>query len=73
MSTVREYALCDVRDEVKALLSQGAIGRQHRIYSLCAFFNYRDWLNIERILEANDFLLRDRVLDLVGQEHWIND
>lgn len=73
MSKVRQYALRDVKDEVKALVSQGLIGRQHRIYSLCAFFNYRDWLNIERLLEAHDFLLRDPVIDLIGKEVWVND
>ncbi len=73
MSKVRQYALCDVRDEVKALVSQGLIGRQHRIYSLCAFFSYRDWLHIERILEAHDFLLRDSVIELIGPEIWAND
>lgn len=73
MSKVREYSICDIRDEVQALVVQGVVGRKHRIYSLCSFFNYRDWLNIERILEANDFLLRDTVLDLIGQEIWLND
>lgn len=73
MSTVREYTLCDVRDEVQALVSQGSIGRQNRIYSLCPFFSHRDWFNIEKILEANDFLLRDTVVDLLGKEAWTND
>lgn len=73
MSAVREYTICNVRDEVQALVSRGAIGRHHRIYSLCTFFNYREWINIEKILEDNDFLLRDRVLDLLGQEAWVND
>lgn len=73
MSEVRQYGLCDVKDEVVALVSQGLIGRQHRIYSLCSFFNYRDWLSIEQILEAHDFLLRDPVIELIGKEVWAND
>ena len=73
MSEVRQYALCDVRDEVQALMSQGLIGRHSRIYALCTFFNYRDWLKIERILEDHDFLLRDPVVELIGKEVWLND
>jgi len=73
MSAIREYAICDVKDEVKALVAQGRVSRHHRIYSLCSFFCSRDWLEIERILEANDFLLRDTVLELIGREVWIND
>jgi hypothetical protein len=73
MSTVRQYDLCDVRDEVKALVAKGLIARHHCIYSVCRFFNHRDWLNIEKILEAHDYLLRDSVLDLLGKEIWAND
>ena len=73
MSTVRQYGLCDVRDEVKALVLQGLVGRHHRIYSLCSFFSDREWLSIEKILEAHDYFLRDTVVDLIGQEVWAND
>lgn len=73
MSKVRQYALCDVKDEVIALVAKGLVGRQNRIYSLCTFFSYRDWLHVERILEAHDFLLRDPVIELIGKEVWAND
>lgn len=73
MSTVRQYALCDVRDEVKALVAKGLVGRQHRIYALCSFFSDREWSHIEKILDANEYVLRDAVVDLIGQEVWSND
>jgi uncharacterized protein YqgQ len=73
MSIVRQYDLCEVKDEVKALVAKGLIARHHYIYSIYRFFNHRDWLNIERILEAHDYLLRDSVVDLLGQEVWAND
>ena len=73
MSTVRQYELCDVQDEVKALVTRGVINRKNRIYSLCTFFSYQEWLGIEKILDENDFLLRDPILDLIGPEVWLND
>jgi Domain of unknown function (DUF4327) len=54
-------------------VSRGLVGRQQRIYELSRHFSDRQWHNVEQLLAANNFLLRDRVIDLVGKESWMND
>jgi hypothetical protein len=73
MATVRQRSIRDVQDDVRALVERGSIGRHHRIYELCRHFNDRDWLKIEQLLGAHDYLLRDSVIDLIGKESWVND
>jgi Domain of unknown function (DUF4327) len=73
MPTVRELTIADVQDEVRALVTRGSIGRQQRIFELSRFFSDYRWQMIERLLETNDYLLRDRVIDLVGKEYWNGD
>lgn len=73
MLQLRQYSIQDIQDEVCALVSQGLVKRQNHIYELAKYFSYRQWPEIERLLEANDYLLRDRVIDLLGQETWVND
>ncbi|MGI0493263.1 DUF4327 family protein [Alkalinema pantanalense CENA528] len=73
MYTVRLYSIEDLRDEVKSLVDRGLVSRQHCIYELIKHFSDQEWLNIERVLEENEYLLRDRVIDLVGKESWVSD
>ncbi len=73
MPKVRQYSIHDVQDEVRALIDRGTVGRQYRIYELGKFFSDREWQTVEQLLEAHDYLLRDHVIDLVGQESWLND
>jgi hypothetical protein len=73
MPIVRQYSITDIQDKVRALITKGLVGRQQRIYELSKYFNDREWPKVERLLELNDYLLRDRVIDLVGKESWISD
>lgn len=73
MTQLRQYSICDIQDEVCALISRGSVGRQNRIYELSRYFGDRQWPKIERLLEENDYLLRDFVIDLVGKESWRSD
>ena len=73
MPTVRELTITDVQDEVRALVTRGSLGRQQLIFELSRFFNDYRWQMVERLLETNDYLLRDRVIDLVGKEYWSGD
>lgn len=68
-----QFSISMIQDEVRALVSQGVVDRHQRLYTLCKHFPLRDWLEIERVLEAHDYLLRDSVFDLMGREAWIND
>ncbi len=72
MTTVR-YSLDVIRDEVRQLVDNGLLQRQQPIYTLCQYIPAREWLEVERELELNDFLLRDRIIDLLSKEEWEED
>ncbi len=72
MTTVR-YSLEIIRDEARQLVEQGLLQRQQRIYHLCQYIPVSEWLEVERELELNDFLLRDPIIDLLGKEEWEDD
>lgn len=67
------YTIEAIRDEARQLLDCGSISRQQPIYVLCQHIPAREWVGIECELERCDYLLRDRIADLVGAEHWEND
>ncbi|EDZ94396.1 MAG: DUF4327 family protein [Limnospira sp. PMC 1291.21] len=71
--TTVQYSLDVIKDEVRNLLHKGMISRQQPIYTLCQYIPAREWACIEYELEAFNFLLRDRIGDLVGREKWDND
>jgi hypothetical protein len=73
MLKLQEYTLQDVQGEVQALIMRGAVGYQNHLYDLVEFFGYGEWRQIQRLLESNEYLLRDNIIDLVGRECWAND
>jgi hypothetical protein len=73
MPTVRPYSITDLKDEVRALVARGSVHRQYRIYELSNHFSDRKWHNLEQLLVEHEYLLRDRVIDLIGKESWLND
>jgi hypothetical protein len=73
MRTMYQYSITDIQDEVRDLIARGLVGRQQRIYELRRYFGDREWQSLERLLEADDYLLRDHIIDLVGKESWKND
>jgi hypothetical protein len=54
-------------------VEKGIISRQQPIYVLCQYIPAREWVCVECELERCDFLLRDRIADLIGSEEWDND
>jgi Domain of unknown function (DUF4327) len=73
MNTTVKYDLEVLREEARQLVKQGKIQRNDPIYALCKFIPGRDWVCLELELEENDFLLRDKIIDLLGSEDWNND
>jgi hypothetical protein len=43
------------------------------IYTLCQYIPAREWVWVECELEKCDYLLRDRIGDLLSKETWEND
>lgn len=67
------YSLDAIKDEVRELVMQKVISRHQSIYTLRRYIPSRDWHEIELELERNDFLSRDRIIDLIGREEWRED
>lgn len=67
------YSLNVIQDEARQLVQKGLVSRQQPIYILCQYIPAREWACIECELERCNFLLRDRIGDLMGYEEWTND
>lgn len=72
VSTI-QYSIEVIQDEARDLVRKGVVSRQQPIYTLCQHIPAREWACVEGELEKCDFLLRDRIGDLMGQERWEND
>ncbi len=68
-----QYSLDVIRDEARELVRKGLVSRQQPIYILCQYIPAREWACVECELERCNFLLRDRIGDLMGREEWGND
>ncbi|MGC9502309.1 DUF4327 family protein [Baaleninema sp.] len=73
LTTTARYTIAVIKDEASHLVQQGTVSRQQPIYTLCRYIPAREWASVETELENHDFLLRDRIGDLVGPETWEND
>ncbi|HEY9809505.1 MAG TPA: DUF4327 family protein [Halomicronema sp.] len=72
LSTI-QYSIDLIKTEARELVHKGVVSRQQPIYSLCQFIPAREWTYVEQELERCNFLLRDRIADLMGREEWDND
>ncbi|GAB4343674.1 MULTISPECIES: DUF4327 family protein [Leptodesmis] len=68
-----QYPLSIIKDEARQLVQKGLVSRNQPIYILCQYIPAREWACIETELERCNFLLRDRIGDLMGREDWEND
>jgi hypothetical protein len=68
-----QYSMGLIKDEARQLVQKGVVSRTQPIYVLCQYIPAREWACVECVLEDNDFLLRDRIADLLGREDWEND
>lgn len=62
-----------LKDEVRQLVESGIIDCRQPIYVLCQFIPAREWVEVERELERNGFLLRDHIADLNPVQCWTDD
>ena len=51
----------------------GVISLNQPLRILCEYLPAQHWHKIEQELEVNDYLLRDRIIDLLGALRWEND
>lgn len=67
------YSVEVLQEEARQLVKRGIISRQQPIYKLCEYIPAREWVCIESELERCDYLLRDRIGELIGSECWSSD
>ena len=72
-ATAVQYSIDVIQDEARKLVDKGVVSRHQPIYVLCQYIPAREWVCVEGELERCNFLLRDRIADLMGQEEWDND
>jgi hypothetical protein len=73
MKTTVEYDIEVIKEEALQLVKKRLVNRQQPIYRLCEYIPHRQWVNFELELEKNEFLLRDRIIDLLEHESWEDD
>ena len=72
-SVAKHYTIDMLRNEAKQLVEGGIVSRQQPIFTMCGFIAAREWPFIEAELEKYEYLLRDRIGDLINYETWSND
>ncbi|MBD2532615.1 DUF4327 family protein [Nostoc flagelliforme FACHB-838] len=73
MNTTVKYEIEVIKKEALKLVKKGLVNRQQQIYTLCKYIPPRDWVTFELELEKSEFLLRDRIIDLLNNELWEDD
>ncbi len=69
----QRYSIGTIREEAINLVQNGAIALNQPLRILFEYLPARQWNLIECELERYDYLLRDRVIDLVGAMSWESD
>ncbi|MGK7931965.1 MAG: DUF4327 family protein [Microcystaceae cyanobacterium] len=67
------YSIENIKEEAQQLVYQGVLHRQQPIYTLCQYIPAREWPKVEWELEQHGYLLRDRIIDLLDKEVWLED
>jgi uncharacterized protein YqgQ len=73
MNTTVKYDIEVIKEEVLDLVSKGLVNRQDPIFTICRHVPKREWIYFEQELDKNEFLLRDRIIDLLSSEQWSED
>ncbi|BAZ46307.1 hypothetical protein NIES4102_33370 [Chondrocystis sp. NIES-4102] len=69
----KRYSLKSIQEEAHSLVEIGLITVDQPLRILFEYMPAKQWHRIEWELEKNDFLLRDRIIDLIGKLEWEDD
>jgi hypothetical protein len=72
-TSIKRYSISAIREEAISLLEIGVIAFDQPLRILFEYLPAREWNKIECELERYDYLLRDRIIDLVGEINWDSD
>ncbi|MBE9038919.1 DUF4327 family protein [aff. Roholtiella sp. LEGE 12411] len=73
MDIAVRYDIEVIKEEARQLVQKGLVNRQQPIFTLSKYIPDHDWVYFELELEKNEFLLRDRIIDLLDHEYWEDD
>ncbi|MEO3703668.1 DUF4327 family protein [Trichormus azollae] len=73
MDTAIKYDIEVIQEEARQLARKGLVNRQQPIFTIFKYIRDREWSYFEHELENNEYLLRDRIIDLLGSEKWEED
>ena len=69
----KRYSIGSIKEEAYQLVEIGLITLDQPIRILYDYLPAKQWNEIECELERHDYLLRDRVIDLIGKLEWESD
>lgn len=69
----KRYSIAMIREEATNLVQIGVVALNQPLRILFEYLPAKQWNSIECELERYDYLLRDRIIDLVGEVRWDND
>ena len=72
-TSLERYSISAIRNEAASLLEMGVIALDQPLRILFEYLPAKQWNTIECELERHDYLLRDRIIDLVGKVDWDGD
>ncbi|MEM7760226.1 MAG: DUF4327 family protein [Cyanobacteria bacterium P01_A01_bin.40] len=72
-TSTKRYSIAAIREEASNLVQIGVIALNQPLRILFEYLPAKQWNSIECELERYDYLLRDRIIDLVGEPNWDND
>lgn len=72
-TSIKRYSIATIREEATHLVQIGVIALNQPLRILFEYLPVQQWNSIECELERHDYLLRDRVIDLVGAVNWESD
>ncbi|MBE9046927.1 DUF4327 family protein [Pleurocapsales cyanobacterium LEGE 10410] len=72
-TSTQRYSFNAIREEAINLVQIGVVALNQPLRILFEYLPARQWDIIESELELHDYLLRDRVIDLVGEPDWDSD
>ncbi|MEO1673365.1 MAG: DUF4327 family protein [Cyanobacteria bacterium J06631_2] len=69
-TSIKRYSIATIREEAFNLLEIGVIALDQPLRILFEYLPAKQWSMIECELERHDYLLRDRIIDLIGEITW---
>ena len=69
----KRYSIAMIREEAANLVQIGVVALNQPLRILFEYLPAKQWNSIECELERYDYLLRDRIIDLVGEVQWDDD